>query len=82
MPMSTVKFKTFDVRPLLSQGVEPFPEIRRRVDALTPGNGVAVVAPFLPAPLIEMLKSEGFGSRVERRADGAWAAFFWRDNPA
>ena len=43
--MSAVKFKTFDVRPMLAQGVEPYSEIRRRVD-------------------------------------GAWAAFFWRDNPA
>jgi len=77
--MSAVKFKTFDVRPMLAQGVEPLAEIRRRVDALTPGNGVTIVAPFLPAPLIEKLKSEGFASRVERRADGAWTAFFWRD---
>jgi hypothetical protein len=80
--MSTVKFQTFDVRPLLAQGVEPFTEIRRRVDGLTAGAGVTIVAPFMPAPLIEKLKSEGFSSRVERRADGAWAAFFWRDNPA
>lgn len=80
--MSVVKFKTLDVRPLLAQGVEPYPEILRRVDALGPGAGMTIVAPFLPAPLIEKLKSEGFSSRVERRIDGAWAAFFWRDNPA
>jgi uncharacterized protein (DUF2249 family) len=77
--MSAIKFKTLDVRPMLAQGVEPYTEIRRRVDALAPGAGVTIVAPFMPAPLIEKLKSEGFGSRVERRADGAWAAFFWRE---
>ena len=77
--MAATKFKTIDVRSLLAKNIEPYPEIRRRVDALTPGTGLIVVAPFLPAPLIEKLKSEGFGSSVERRTDGAWAAQFWRE---
>jgi len=77
--MSAIKFQSLDVRPGLARGVEPYAEIRRRIDALTPGRGVAIVAPFLPAPLIEKLKSEGFLSRVERRADGAWAAYFWKE---
>ncbi len=77
--MSALKFKTLDVRPMLARGEEPYSAIRRRVDALVAGTGVAVVAPFMPAPLIEKLKSEGFASRVERRTDGAWAAFFWRE---
>ncbi|HUJ44635.1 MAG TPA: DUF2249 domain-containing protein [Opitutaceae bacterium] len=77
--MSAIKFKLLDVRPVLAQGVEPYGEIRRRIDALIPGAGVTIVAPFLPAPLIEKLKSEGFLSRVERRADGAWAVYFWKE---
>ncbi|OHE85859.1 MAG: hypothetical protein A3G75_09680 [Verrucomicrobia bacterium RIFCSPLOWO2_12_FULL_64_8] len=77
--MNSVKFKTLDVRPMLAKGVEPFAEIRKRVDALAPGAGLTVVAPFMPAPLIEKLQSEGFSSRVERHTDGAWAAFFWRE---
>ncbi len=77
--MTAIKFKTFDVRPLLAKGVEPFDEIRRRVDTLGPAGGMVVVAPFMPAPLIEKLRSEGFLTRVERRADGAWAASFWRE---
>jgi uncharacterized protein (DUF2249 family) len=78
--MSTTKFKIFDVRPLLAQGAEPFPLIRAKIDALPPGQGLTVVAPFLPAPLVELLKSEGFASAMERRADGAWAVSFWRDS--
>jgi uncharacterized protein (DUF2249 family) len=77
--MSAIKFQSLDVRPGLARGIEPYAEIRRRIDALTAGTGVTIIAPFLPAPLIEKLKSEGFLSRVERRADGAWAAYFWRD---
>ena len=72
------QFKKFDARPSLRRGVEPFPEIRNRVNALEPGEGLAVVAPFLPAPLIEVLGSEGFKSRVERAGDGSWVTYFWR----
>ncbi len=78
-PMSAPKFKTFDVRPHLARGEEPFPLIRSKVDGLKPGCGLTVVAPFMPAPLIELLKSEGFASTLERRADGAWAVNFWRE---
>lgn len=77
--MSSAKFKTFDVRPLLARGEEPFAAIRARVDGLAAGQGVTIIAPFMPAPLIELLKSEGFGSTMERRADGAWAVNFWKE---
>ena len=77
--MSAPRFKTFDVRPNLARNEEPFPLIRSRVDTLKAGEGVTIVAPFMPAPLIELLKSEGFQSSIERRADGAWAVNFWRE---
>ena len=72
------KFKTFDVRPMIARGVEPLPEIRARINALAPGEGLSVIAPFLPSPLIERLANEGFQSRVERQV-GSWVTFFWRD---
>ena len=77
--MSAPIFKTLDVRPILARGQEPFPVIRSRVDSLEAGQGLTVVAPFLPAPLIELLKSEGFKSAVEHRADGSWAVSFSRE---
>lgn len=73
-----MKFRTLDVRPMLARGEEPFPLIRERVDALAAGQGLTVVAPFLPAPLIEVLKSEGYASTMERRSDGGWSVNFWR----
>jgi uncharacterized protein (DUF2249 family) len=77
--MPATKFKSLDVRQMLEQGIEPFPKIRAKVDALMPGTGLVVVASFMPAPLIEKLRSEGFSSSVERRRDGAWATHFWRE---
>ena len=72
------QFKRIDVRPLLAKGIEPFPEIRRRADALKPGEGLTVVAPFLPSPLIEILGSEGFESKVERGEGSDWLVSFWK----
>ena len=73
------QFKLFDVREMIRNGIEPFPEIRKRADALNAEEGLLVIAPFLPSPLIEKLSSEGFGSRVERGPGGAWMVYFWRE---
>jgi uncharacterized protein (DUF2249 family) len=75
----SLKPKRLDVRPLLARGEEPLPAIRRGVDALRPGQVLEVTAPFLPSPLIELLGSEGFRSRVERPAAGVWTVRFWRE---
>jgi hypothetical protein len=72
-------FKKFDARPLLNAGQEPLTEIRRRVSQLKPDEGLIVVAPFLPSPLIERLGAEGFTSKVERGEGSAWIVYFWRE---
>ena len=76
--VNPIKYRTLDVRPLLKRGEEPFPLIRKNIDALKCGQGLTVIAPFMPAPLIEMLKSEGFLATLERRGDGAFMVNFWR----
>ncbi len=73
------EFQVIDVRALMAQGLEPLPVIRAGVDGLIAGHGITVVAPFMPAPLIELLRSEGFQSSVDHRADGSWAVSFWRE---
>jgi hypothetical protein len=73
------KFKRFDVRGLLRDGIEPFPEIFARADALGPDDGLIVVAPFLPSPLVERLAGEGFASKVERGQGADWLVYFWRE---
>lgn len=73
------QFKRFDVRDLIQNGVEPFPEIQRRVGKLKPDEGLIIVAPFLPSPLIEMLGAQGFKSKLERGTGAAWMIYFWRE---
>ncbi len=73
-----LKFKRFDVGAVLARGGEPYPAIRARVDALPPGEGLIVVAPFLPSPLVEKLGSEGFATKVERGSGPQWLVYIWR----
>ncbi|HEY6166617.1 MAG TPA: DUF2249 domain-containing protein [Verrucomicrobiae bacterium] len=73
------QFKRLDVRPLLARGEEPLPTIRARVSALKPDQGLIVIAPFLPSPLIMLLGGEGFKSKVERGGPGEWIVYFWRE---
>jgi methylmalonyl-CoA mutase cobalamin-binding subunit len=77
MPPLT-QFKRFDVRALIQQGVEPFPEIHKRVHALGSEDGLIVAAPFLPSPLVEKLAGDGFDSKVERGTGSDWLVYFWR----
>jgi hypothetical protein len=77
--LSGIEFKRFDVRPLLKRGVEPLSEILKHVQARQPEQGLIIVAPFLPSPLIELLGSEGFSSKVESGDRGSWIVYFWRE---
>ena len=73
------QFKRFDVRGLLRQGIEPLPEILKRAQTIGADEGLIVVAPFLPSPLIERLAGEGFASKVERGQGADWLVYFWRE---
>ncbi|HVU23530.1 MAG TPA: DUF2249 domain-containing protein [Opitutus sp.] len=73
------KFHPLDVRPVIARGGQPMEPILTALAALGPGEGLALIAPFLPSPLIERLQADGFQARPERRADGSWQTFFWRE---
>lgn len=72
-------FRTIDVRAAIARGEEPKPVLLAAVAALGPNEGLIVVAPFLPSPLVELLKADGFTARPERCADGSWRTSFWRE---
>lgn len=72
------KLRTLDVRPMLARGDEPFAKIMALVQNTAPGDGFVIISPFIPAPLIEKLRSENFSARPERRPDGAWQTQFLR----
>jgi hypothetical protein len=51
-------------------------QVRRRVDALTPDQGLIIIAPYLPSPLIEKLAGVGFQSKAERGKGSDWFVYF------
>ncbi len=74
-----LKFKRFDVRRILQRGEDPLSRILQRVESLGATEGLIIIAPFLPSPLIELLGSQGFASKVERGEAGSWIVYFWRE---
>lgn len=75
-----VSLKKLDVRPLIAKGIEPLATIRTSVDSLKKDERLTVMAPFLPSPLIEKLRSEGFRCEASHEPGGAWAVTFWRSD--
>lgn len=69
-----------DVRAILARGQEPLTYILPAVSATEAADELLVVSPFLPSPLIERLRSEGFEARPARQGDGSWQTLFWRAN--
>src|SRR5689334_18345258 len=79
-PMPPVtNFKRVDVRELIRRGSQPLPEIQQRADKIQAGEGLIVIAPFLPSPLIELLGGQGFRSKLERGKGADWVVYFWRE---
>jgi uncharacterized protein (DUF2249 family) len=77
----TADIVDLDVRPILASGSDPFAEIMAAVAALEPGQGLRIIAPFRPAPLIQVLGSKGFSHQELALPGGAWEMTF-RPRPA
>lgn len=78
-PSDPRKIRTLDVRPLISRGEEPFKKIIAVVSSLSADESLMLITPFLPSPLIEKLRSEGFQAQPERAAGGWWQTHFIRE---
>jgi len=74
-------FRKLDIRPLLREGKEPFEPIMAQIGSLAPGEGLELTAPFMPAPLVEMLSAQGFAVEMERGEDGSWIVWFRKESP-
>ena len=51
---------TFDASPVINAGGSPMADILRQANALEPGEIFELQTPFVPAPIIDMLKGKGF----------------------
>lgn len=71
-PKSALRIRRLDVRPLMTTPGEPFRSITAAVAGLDANETLVLVTPFLPSPIIEKLKGEGFAARPDRQPDGTW----------
>lgn len=69
-----------DVRSVLAGGKDPLQLIQQTICSLTPNQGLALTAPFVPAPLIQLLGKQGFVSHSQRYAPDEVTTWFWRPN--
>lgn len=60
----------YDARPVIDGGGSPMAEILSRAKALPPGGILEFLAPFVPAPVLDMLKEQGYLTCSLQRADG------------
>ena len=56
-----------DARPMLAAGEQPVNQVIADLHALGPGDIYKLVAPFLPAPLVDKASSLGISHWVTRR---------------
>lgn len=69
---------TFDARPIIAAGDEPFDQIMAAVAALEDGEELIILAPFEPVPLEGVLGSQGFSYEVLEIAPDDWRVTFRR----
>lgn len=65
-----------DVRPILSEGGEPFTAIMEAVAALAPGQSLRLLASFKPIPLFQVLGAKGFEPSAREIGNGDWEVIF------
>lgn len=54
-----------DVRPVLADGTDPFQLIMSKINELKEGEALEIINTFTPAPLITVLKRQGFSAYTE-----------------
>ncbi|HPR30907.1 MAG TPA: DUF1858 domain-containing protein [Prolixibacteraceae bacterium] len=65
-----------DIRDMLHQGEQPVHVVLSALKKLGSGGILKIIAPFLPAPLIEKAASLGFAHWVDKQADDFFIVYF------
>ena len=67
----------FDATPVINAGGSPMADILSLAHKLLPGEILELKTPFIPAPVLDMLKEKGF-SISTRKSDGIVLSYIWR----
>jgi len=70
--------KRLDARPVIEQGGHPLGDVLSGVGDLQTGEIFELVTPFLPAPLIDRVVSQGFDNWSDKKAEDHYINYFFR----
>ncbi len=62
---------------LLEKNIDPFDPVMKKLKELAPGEALEVVVDFIPSPLIDILKRQGYESCVLKK-DGIYYTYFYK----
>lgn len=68
--------KTIDIREMLSRGEQPLHEVLSSIKVLGGGEILEIIAPFVPAPLLDKSISIGCRHWLEKRTDEEFRIYF------
>lgn len=69
----------FDARGMLAAGEQPVNQVIADLRNLSEGKVFKVLAPFLPAPLIDKASSLGMAHWVEKAGEEAYTIYFYQE---
>lgn len=73
-------FIELDVRPMLSQGIDPLATIMKTLATLDKTQGLKIINTFIPSPLIQVLGKKGYSHKVEKISDSQYVTSFFPEN--
>lgn len=65
-----------DVRPLLTQGIDPLLSIMKQVSLLKADEALSIINSFIPTPLIHVLAKKGYSHHIQKVNDGHYITTF------
>lgn len=67
---------TIDIRDMLNRGEQPVHEVLSSINKLKKGEILEVIAPFIPAPLIDKSLSLDYKHWLDKKSDSEFRVFF------
>jgi hypothetical protein len=68
--------ETYDAREAIEAGEHPLPQVMAALGKLADGQGYAIVTPFVPAPMVERVRAQGFQVWTERKEANHFVTYF------
>jgi hypothetical protein len=71
--------ETIDARPMLEQGAHPLNLVMTKLKQMNPGQGFILITPFIPAPLIDTARGQGYRAEFKKISEDQIENYFWKE---